>query len=259
MPISAARRIAFDVLRRVEAEGAYASDVLHAELGANVKPADAALATELTMGVLRWRRLLDFLLERQLKKTVERLDLPVALALRVGIYQLRFLERVPARAAVNESVELVKRARKASAAPLVNAVLRRAASEAGVPTEKLLPPNLPLAEQLGILHSHASWMVERWLARLGQAWTIALLEANNRAPRLSCALHDAAHGDDVIRGARKGRPARRAGKSVECGYCCEWREPGANGGVSRGQDFHSRRSLAGDSAASGRLSGGPRA
>ncbi|MGA8366731.1 MAG: 16S rRNA (cytosine(967)-C(5))-methyltransferase RsmB [Candidatus Acidiferrales bacterium] len=211
MPISAARRIAFDVLRRVEAEGAYASDVLHAELGANVKPADAALATELTMGVLRWRRLLDFLLERQLKKTVERLDLPVALALRMGIYQLRFLERVPARAAVNESVEVVKRARKASAAPLVNAVLRRAASEAGVPTEKLLPPNLPLAEQLGILHSHASWMVERWLARLGQARTIALLEANNRAPRLSCALHDAAHGDDVIRGLE------RAGLRVEPG------------------------------------------
>lgn len=60
MPISAARRIAFEVLRRVEAEGAYASDVLHAELGAGVKPADAALATELTMAVLRWRRLLDF-------------------------------------------------------------------------------------------------------------------------------------------------------------------------------------------------------
>lgn len=211
MPISAARRIAFDALRRVEAEGAYASDLLHAELGANVKPADAALATELTMGVLRWRRLLDFLLERQLKKTVERLDLPVALALRMGIYQLRFLERVPARAAVNESVELVKRARKASAAPLVNAVLRRAAGEARIPAEKLLPPALSPAERLGIFHSHPSWMVERWLARLGEARTIALLEADNRAPRLSCALHDAAHRADVIGGLE------RAGLHVEPG------------------------------------------
>src|ERR1700729_2627506 len=105
MPISPARKIAYEILLRVEAEGAYASDLLHAELGANVKPADAALATELTMGVLRWRRLLDFLLERQLKKSVERLDLPVAIALRIGLYQLRFLERIPARAAVNESVE----------------------------------------------------------------------------------------------------------------------------------------------------------
>src|ERR1022692_1103852 len=120
MAISPSRQIGFEVLRRVEAEGAYASDVLHAELGANVKLADAALATGLTMGVLRWRRLLDFLLERHLKKTVERLDLAVTLALRLGIYQLRFLDKVPARAAVNESVEMVKLARKSSAATLVN-------------------------------------------------------------------------------------------------------------------------------------------
>jgi len=211
MPISAARRIAFDVLQRVEAEGAYASDELHAELGASVKPADAGLATELTMGVLRWRRLVDFLLERQLKKPVEKLDLPVALALRMGIYQLRFLERIPARAAVNESVDLVKRARKSSAAALVNAVLRRAAAEARIPAEKLLAPDLPPAERLGILHSYASWMVERWLARLGEARTIALLEANNRAPRLSCALHDAAHRSEAI------AELERAGLRVEPG------------------------------------------
>ena len=129
MPISPARTIAYEVLRRVEAEGAYASDVLHAELGSRVTPEDAALATEITFGVLRWRRLLDFLLDRQLKKPVARLDLPVALALRMGLYQLRFLERIPPRAAVNESVELVKRARKSSAASLVNAVLRRASAD----------------------------------------------------------------------------------------------------------------------------------
>ncbi len=141
--ISPARRIAYEVLRRVEAEGAYASDVLHTELGARVKAEDAGLATELVMGVLRWRRLLDFLLERQMKKTVARLDLPVALALRIGLYQLRFLERIPARAAVNESVELVKSARKTSAATLVNAVLRRAADEARVPTAKFVPQATP--------------------------------------------------------------------------------------------------------------------
>jgi 16S rRNA (cytosine967-C5)-methyltransferase len=193
MPVTPARRIAFDVLRRVEAEGAYASDVLHVELGANVtsnfKSEDAALATELTLGVLRWQRLLDFFLARQLKKPVEKLDLPVLLALRIGLYQLRFLERIPARAAVNESVELVKRAKKFSAGTLVNAVLRRAAEEASEPAEEFLPRSLPLADRLGILHSHPTWMVERWLERLGQAQTLALLEANNRTPRLTCALH----------------------------------------------------------------------
>ena len=180
MPVSAARKIAYDVLLRVEAEGAYASDVLHSDLGPSVKPADAALATEITMGVLRWRRLLDSLLQPLLKKPISRLDLAVAIALRMGLYQLRFLERVPSRAAVNESVELVKRARKASAAPLVNAVLRRAAAipagtsvlhsansgETPVEMHSVNSINVP-ADQLGILHSHPTWMVERWLSIFG--------------------------------------------------------------------------------------------
>jgi 16S rRNA (cytosine967-C5)-methyltransferase len=198
MPVSTARQIAYEVLRRVEGEGAYASDVLHAELNARLKPADAALATELAMGVLRWRRLLDFLLERQMKKPVERLDLAVAIALRMGAYQLRFLGKVPARAAVNESVELVKRARKSSAASLVNAVLRKIVSDSKTPPETYLPPGLSLAERLAILHSHPTWMVERWLARFGEAPTIALLEANNRAPRLSCALHHLEQRDEIM-------------------------------------------------------------
>src|SRR6202142_1562804 len=106
------------------------------------------------MVVLRWRGLLDFLLERQLKKPVARMDLAVALALRIGLYQLRFLERIPARAAINESVELVKRARKTSAASLVNAVLRRSGAEAATPATQFLPLDLPIAERLSILHSH---------------------------------------------------------------------------------------------------------
>src|SRR5271154_2873785 len=161
MSVSPSRQIAFEVLRRVEAEGAYASDVLHTELGANIKSTDAALATEIAMGVLRWRRLLDFLLEQHLKKPVAKLDLPVAIALRIGLYQLRFLRRIPPSAAVNESVELVKIARKTSAATLVNAVLRRVANEARVPAEKFVPQATPLAERLSILHSHPTWLVER--------------------------------------------------------------------------------------------------
>ncbi len=200
MPVSISRQIAFEVLRSVEAEGAYASDLLHAELKSSVKATDAALATEITMGVLRWRRLLDFLLDRTLKKPVERLDLPVAIALRMGAYQLRFLEKIPARAAVNESVELVKAARKTSAASLVNAVLRKMAADARSPVENYLPPNISTAERLGIVHSHPTWMVERWLSQLGETATIELLEANNRAPRLSCALHDSERRDEVIRG-----------------------------------------------------------
>jgi 16S rRNA (cytosine967-C5)-methyltransferase len=196
--ISPARKIAYEVLRRVEAEGAYASDLLHAELGARVKAEDAGLATELVMGVLRWRRLLDFLLERQLKKPVAKLDLPVALALRIGLYQLRFLQRIPPRAAVNESVELVKSARKTSAATLVNAVLRRAANEARTPAAQIVSPETLPADRLGILNSHPTWLVGRWLARLGEQQTIALLEANNHTPRLTCALHDLKRREEIF-------------------------------------------------------------
>jgi 16S rRNA (cytosine967-C5)-methyltransferase len=190
MGVSPARHIAYDVLRRVEAEGAYASDVLHESLDARVKPADAALATEIALGGLRWRRLLDCLLERHLTKPVEKLDLQIALALRMGIYQLRFLEKIPARAAVNESVELVKRARKTSAAGLVNAVLHKVAKEASTPADTLLPPNLPALDRLAVLHSHPTWLAERWLARFGKAQTTALLEANNQKPRLTCVLNE---------------------------------------------------------------------
>lgn len=231
--ISPARRIAYEVLRRVEAEGAYASDVLHTELGARVKAEDAGLATELVMGVLRWRRLLDFLLERQMKKTVARLDLPVALALRIGLYQLRFLERIPARAAVNESVELVKSARKTSAATLVNAVLRRAADEARVPTAKFVPQATPLAERLGILHSHPTWMVERWLKRLGEEQTVALLEANNRAPRLSCALHDVTRRDEIF------TALQHAGLRIEAGNILQSAFSVRGGSLTRTESFRS--------------------
>lgn len=198
MALSVARKIAYEILRRVEAEGAYASDLLHAELGPSVKPEDAALATEIVLGVLRWRRQLDFLLERHLKKPVAKLDLPVAIALRMGIYQLRFLDRVPARAAVDESVELVKKARKTSAATLVNAVLRRAANEAKEPAEKLIPATKNPADRFGILQAHPTWMVERWLKRFGAPETMELMSANNRTPRLACAVHDISSREEIL-------------------------------------------------------------
>ena len=235
MPISPARKIAYDVLRRVEAEGAYASDLLHAELGAKVKPADAALATELTLGVLRQRLLLDFLLERHLEKAAERLDLPVALALRLGAYQLRFLQRIPASAAVNESVELVKQARKTSAASLVNAVLRRVAEESKVPVEKLLAPDTASAKRLAILHSHPAWMVERWLARFGEARTIALLEANNHTPRLSCAFSDPAQRQQVF------TALEQAGLRVEAGVLLRDAFAVSGGSPSRTAEFRAGR------------------
>lgn len=126
------------------------------------------------------------------------LDLEVLTALRLGLYQLRFLDRVPAHAAVNESVELVRSARKRSAAGLVNAVLRNLVTTARKPAEEQLPPDLPVSERLGILHSHPTWLVARWLGRFGEARTIGLLEANNRPAPLACVLLDPPHRQETI-------------------------------------------------------------
>ncbi|HVB36871.1 MAG TPA: 16S rRNA (cytosine(967)-C(5))-methyltransferase RsmB [Candidatus Acidoferrales bacterium] len=199
MPITPARTIAFDALLRVETEGAYASDVLHARLNAKVSSRDAALATEIVMGALRWQRLIDFFIERYTSKKIATIDAEVLVALRMGIYQLRFLSRIPANAAVNDSVELVKRARKSSAASLVNAVLRRAARESAKPVEEFLPLDLTPADALGLLHSHPTWLVERWLARFGRAETITLLATNNETPRRACAVISREFREDVTR------------------------------------------------------------
>jgi 16S rRNA (cytosine967-C5)-methyltransferase len=237
MSVTLARRIAFDVLRRVATEGAYAADLLHARLSNEVKRADAALATELTLGVLRWQRLLDFLLEQDLGKPVASLDTEVLLALRLGLYQLRFLTRVPVRAAVNESVELVKRARKSSAAGLVNAVLRRAASAAGeMPEqlERLLPADLPPAERLATRYSHPTWMVARWLEVFGQARTAALLESNNRPARATCALHDSAQREQAILLLKKAGLSVEPGKLLRSAWTVSGGNPAATEAFRRG-------------------------
>jgi 16S rRNA (cytosine967-C5)-methyltransferase len=207
MSVSVARRIAFEVLRRVE-EDAYAADLLHARLESpegstghrkRVKPEDAALATELTLGTLRWQRALDFLIEKQARKSAASLDAEVRIALRLGLYQLRFLSRIPPHAAVHESVELVKRAKKRSAASLVNAVLRRTPRS---PIAEMLPACLPLPERLGIEFSHPTWLVERWLARFGEERTRALQEANNRVPRTVCAILRPEKRDAIVQELR---------------------------------------------------------
>jgi 16S rRNA (cytosine967-C5)-methyltransferase len=209
MGISQSRTIAFDVLRRVETQNAFADEVLRAELGPKIRTEDAGLATELTLGVLRWQRLLDFLIDRYLTKVAKILDVEVRIALRLGIYQLWFLARVPVHAAVYESVELVKRARKRSAAPLVNAVLRKAAKQASHLAQprselaSLLPKELPLAEQMGILHSHPTWLVERWLLNFGEEQTRNLVEANNRVPAVSFFVLDSRRREDVLTSLEK--------------------------------------------------------
>ena len=158
-----ARRVAWRVLCDVEA-GAFASDALD-ELLRPLDSRDAGLATELVFGVLRRRGQLDYLLNAAASRPVEDLDAVVRVAVELGAYQLRFLERIPPHAAVTESVELVKRSHKRSAAGFVNAVLRR------------LPPLPAKWPDEPTRCSIAAWILERWQRAYGAQTAAALAEA----------------------------------------------------------------------------------
>lgn len=172
--VSPARLTAFEILRRV-GEGAYAS-VLLASREDELSPPDRALCHELVMGVLRRQLWLDRLVERYANRKVAGLDESVRIILRIGLYQLRFLSRVPASAAVNESVNLVHFARLRSAGSFVNAVLRRATREPEVdPSSDIHDP----LERLSVATSHPLWLIERWTKAFGDAKAEALARANN--------------------------------------------------------------------------------
>src|SRR5215813_15497501 len=102
MPVSPARAAAFEILMRVAREDSYASELLHADRATKLSASDHRLTTELVMGVLRWRAWLDQQLATASTQKLDRLDVEVLTALRLGVYQLRFLSRVPARAAIFE-------------------------------------------------------------------------------------------------------------------------------------------------------------
>lgn len=193
-----ARRLAYSILLRVETEAAYASELLHNRLDAATDERDAALTTELVLGTLRWQRLIDFFIERYTKRQTSALDREVLIILRLGIYQLRYLTRIPSRAAVNETVELAKQVRKKSAAALVNAALRKAAEERESPIAEFLPPEIETADALALKYSHPTWLVERWIRNFGEQETIALMESNNRPPEQACLLPNAANREEAI-------------------------------------------------------------
>ncbi len=153
--VSATREISFRILIKVDA-GGFASDLLRRETAA-LDSRDAALAETLVLGCLRYQSQLDFLIGHFAGRAQPKLDLEVRIALRMGIFQLRYLDRVPAHAAVTESVELVKSARKRSAAGFVNAVLRKVNRAPIVWPDRATELSLP------------AWMLDRWEQHYGPA------------------------------------------------------------------------------------------
>ena len=182
MPISPARAAAFDILLRVEQEHAYASELLHSDRHAELSRADHRLATELVMGVLRWQSRLDEGIADVSSQKLAKLDAEVLIALRLAAYQLQFLGRIPQRAAVHESVELVRRARKVSAAPFANAVLRKLTERTKQTPEMDSISNAATTAELAQLFAHPPGLVERWEHEFGRAAAIKICSHDQQIP-----------------------------------------------------------------------------
>lgn len=179
-PVSIARRIALDVLRRVEAEGAFATLALtHAiERAPQLSAEDRALITELVYGAIRFRRNLDFALAAHSRRPLNKIEPGLLRVLRLAAYQLMFLERIPDFAAVDEAVSLASILRGSRAAGFVNGVLRALASA----REHIEwpDPQSSIVRALAVRLSFPDWMVERWIEQFGQQRAQEFMEASNK-------------------------------------------------------------------------------
>lgn len=180
--VSPARALALGILCRVEEDRAFADLALAAALErGRLPPRDRALVTELVYGTLRWQRRLDWVLAPHSRRRLDRLDPWVRNLLRLSAYQLHFLDKVPAWAAVSEAVALARERDRGHAASFVNAVLRAlAAGGAALPS---LPDDPVEAEAIHL--AFPSWLARRWARRLGLPEASRLMAALNERPAVT--------------------------------------------------------------------------
>lgn len=175
--ISPARSAAFEILSLVAEGKGNSDDLLHSAHTAQLSPEDRNLATTLVMGTLRWQIALDARIQPLLQRPDQRLPEPVAIALRLGAFQLLHLDRIPAHAALNESVELTRASNNAHAAGMVNAVLRSLTRQKQ-PGKPLHESTAAIARRLG----EPGWLVERWVTAYGRAAAIRICETAQVEP-----------------------------------------------------------------------------
>ena len=181
-PVSSARVEALRILCRVEEDRAFADLALEAALERAKLPArDRALTTEIVYGTLRWQRRLDWILAPHSRRRLDRLDPWVRNLLRLTAYQLQFLSKVPAYAAVNDAVALAKRRAHGEVAPFLNAVLRSLTRSGG----SLPPPPEDRAEDIATRLSFPSWLAHRWAQRFGLDDAERLMTALDERPEVT--------------------------------------------------------------------------
>jgi 16S rRNA (cytosine967-C5)-methyltransferase len=175
--IAPARLAAFEILKLVGEGKGHSDELLHSPRMEALSPEDRNLTTALVMGVLRWQIALDARVRSLLQRPEQRLAEPVALALRIGAFQLLHLDRIPAHAALGESVELCRAAGEPHATGMVNAVLRKLAA-AQKPGQRVFESVAAFSERLG----HPQWLVERWVAAYGREAALKICEADQKEP-----------------------------------------------------------------------------
>ncbi len=175
--VTPARLAAFEILKLVGEGKGHSDELLHSAQVDALSPEDRNLTTALVMGVLRWQIALDARVRGLLQRPEQRLAEPVAIALRMGAFQLLHLDKIPAHAALSESVELCKAAGEPHAAGMVNAILRKVAT-AQKPGVRIHESVAAFAERLG----HPRWMVERWVAEYGRDVALKISEADQKEP-----------------------------------------------------------------------------
>ncbi len=202
--ISRARKSAFDVLLALERRRAHAhsDDLLRSRAIDALSPADRHLVTNLVLGVLRWQILLDEQLGNLIKKREAKLDPEVSVALRMGAFQLRFLDRIPARAAIDESVELTKQSGHRYASGLVNAVLRKFAAARSADNE----PGRTVSA-IARAYAHPAWLVERWTRFYGLETARALCQHGQTQPARIVRLTDLSVEKELIESGITLEPA----------------------------------------------------
>lgn len=171
------REAALRILHAADTRSMFTDRMLDGAHAAGGDPRDLALLHELVKGSLRWRGRLDWMLDKRLHMGLQSTMPWVRNVLRLGAYQILFLDRVPVHAAVDESVKLAHKYTHPAAAGMVNSVLRRIAEE----KDKIEWPAGDDAESLSVWGSHPQWIVERWLPRFGAEGTRALMMAQNRS------------------------------------------------------------------------------
>jgi 16S rRNA (cytosine967-C5)-methyltransferase len=221
MPVSPARKVAYQILLRLESGHDFAVDLLQSPEVSALNEPDRRLATEVVMGVLRWRGELDFQIEHLSGKKIESFDSEVLTILRMGAYQIRFLERVPKRAVVDDAVELTKLARKRSAAGFVNAVMRKCEP----PQERLFGrafEDLSAENRESVRRAFPAWLLKRWegitatMTERGEVGSVRLAHASLATPRSTLRVVDAGANLQDVR-----RELEEEGVATSC---CEYAE-----------------------------------